>query len=236
MKQLRSRVANPAFVWFLSINHPHPGGRLEANRDQKQRGKKIAFYFSLYLLCIGLCLDNIGIGNESAQWLVFDFWLVGFWDTVMLLYVPEGQTVGIPHLSCTWQLGAPKGQHTLLLLALLRLPGRSPFWFCTETGATGPSFGEPGQQSSNKVISQVNTHILPQKAFQIRGLASHLSPAGFKPLCPGPYLQSQISHTGNVPSDIYFTELINNIDKWHIYNEWKGNIFFSLYNKGLLGG
>lgn len=238
MKQLGSRVAKPAFVWFLWINHPRPGGRLEANRDQKQKGKNPMLYFSLYLLCIDLYLDHIGIANESAQWLVFDLWLVGFWVTVMLPYAPERQTVGISHLPCTWHLGAMSGQHTLLLLALLRLPGLSPFWSCTETGATGPSFWEPGQQSGNqKVISQINTpHILPKKGSSNLRSCFPIQSCWVQTFYVQGHTYNAKSHTGNIPSDTYFTEQINDIRNWYIYNEQKGNIFFSVYNKALLGG
>lgn len=48
-------------------------------------------YFLLYWLCTGMCLDVIGTANGSDQWLLFELWVVDFWDIVVLPYAPERQ-------------------------------------------------------------------------------------------------------------------------------------------------
>lgn len=86
--------------------------------------KNVGFWDELFHkdLLIFTVTGQIFKNNQTRlndQWLVFELWLVGFWDIWVLPYAPERQTLGISHLPCAWHLHAVRGQHRVIAGATL---------------------------------------------------------------------------------------------------------------------
>lgn len=162
------------------------------------------------MLCIGPCLDY---RNYTWTWSVvivknplgFALWLFGFVILWCFLVLPRGKQQECHTCQEQWRVTPCWWLHAAFW-------GAYPFWSWSETGAVGLFFREPVQWCSNKAINLINApnFFIPKKNLKLGALLlssvqldSDLDLQGHA--CNPP------AHTGKVPSDISFTELVINV-------------------------